>query len=295
MNRIEQFSEYLTKRGFQPRTINSYGNKLRPFVDWCNRNQLLPENTSLENLYAYKRECLEQGLQIGTVRERLTVVKHYFQSINREDNPALLVKHKKRTTTLPPQLLSEEELKELYRNIEAKTFIQRRDKVMLGLVIFQGLKREELDMLEVHHLNFDEADIYVPSSTKTNARNIPLNPIQLPHLMAYIYEYRPKLLREANRETERLFVSMGKGNSMTNALQFKVQSLKRTYPSFKTLTQVRESRMAIWIKEHGIRKAQYFSGIKYVSSMLRYKTADIEKLKQKLSVVHPMERLKLGL
>jgi len=71
------------------------------------------------------------------------------------------------------------------------------------------------------------------------------------------------------------------------------KELKREYPIFKTITQLRESRMSLWVKEYGIRKAQYLSGIKYTSSMLRYKTADVEQLKKKLAIVHPMERLKL--
>lgn len=255
MNHTELFTHYLTQRGFQASTVRNYGNKLQFFFDWCAKASLEVETTNLEDLYVYKSHCVFQGLSVSSVRERITVIKHYFQSIQREDNPALLVKHKKQTKTLPSSLLSEEELKELYRNIEAQTFIQRRDKVMLGLVIFQGLKREELEGLELHHINFEEADVYIASYSKANARNIALHPIQLPHLMSYIYEFRPKLLVETNKKTERLFFSMGKSNSTNNALQKKVTNLKRAYPSFKTLTQVRESRMSIWIKKHGIRKA----------------------------------------
>ena len=86
---------------------------------------------------------------------------------------------------------------------------------------------------------------------------------------------------------------MGKGNNLSNAIHLMTKELKREYPIFKTITQLRESRMAIWVKEYGIRKAQYLSGIKYTSSMLRYKTTDVEQLKKKLAIVHPMERLKL--
>lgn len=111
--------------------------------------------------------------------------------------------------------------------------------------------------------------------------------------MEYLYEIRPRLLNEANKTTNRLFFSMGKGNSLTNAINLMTKELKKEYPIFKTITQLRESRMAIWVKEHGIRKAQYLSGIKYTSSMLRYKTTDIEQLKKKLAIAHPMERLKL--
>ncbi len=113
------------------------------------------------------------------------------------------------------------------------------------------------------------------------------------HLMAYMYEYRPRLLIETKKETNHLFFSMGNGFQVNNALQRKIKELKILFPSFESLTQLKESRMSIWVQEHGIRKAQYLSGIKYASSMLRYKTSDIEKLKTKLAIVHPMERLKL--
>ena len=290
---IEAFQTFLVSRGFRPQTICSYSKQLNQFFAWCEKTKIKSDTATLEDLYSYKNYCLERGLSIHSTRQLLSVIKHYFKSIGREENPALLIKHKKRERTLPSQLLSKEQLQDLYRLIEAKTLIQRRDKGILGLVIFQGLKREELDVLEVHHLNLDEASIYVSASARTNARTLELHPLQMTHLMAYIYEYRPRLLTEASKETNRLFFSMGKGNSLTNALQIKTNELKTFYPSFKTLTQIKESRMAVWVKQYGVRKAQYLSGIKYTSSMLRYKTTDIEKLKTKLAIVHPMERLKL--
>jgi site-specific recombinase XerD len=244
---------------------------------------------------------LDKGLSINRTRQLLGVIKHYFQFIKREDNPALLIKHKKREYTLPKNLLSEDQLKDLYHTIEAKTLIQRRDKVMLGLVIFQGLKREEPNALEIQHLNLDNATVYVPASNRTNARTLELHPLQMTHLMSYIYEFRPRLLIEiqnpkygkAHTETNYLFFSMGSGQFINNALQKKLRELKILSPSFVSLTQIKESRMSIWVKQNGIRKAQYLSGIKYASSMLRYKTSDIEKLKSKLAITHPMERLKL--
>ena len=76
-----------------------------------------------------------------------------------------------------------------------------------------------------------------------------------------------------------------------NSLQRKVNEMKKVFSQFRDLRQIKESRMAIWTKEYGVRKAQYLTGIKYASSMLRYKTADLEKLKHKLSIVHPMEKV----
>lgn len=107
-----------------------------------------------------------------------------------------------------------------------------------------------------------------------------------------MYEYRKALLNVAHKKTDKLFFSMGQGEQVQNSLQRKINEMKKTFSQFRDLKQIKESRMSIWTKEFGIRKAQYLTGIKYASSMLRYKTVDLEKLKYKLSIVHPMEKVK---
>ena len=37
--------------------------------------------------------------------------------------------------------------------------------------------------------------------------------------------------------------------------------------------------------------AQYYSGLRYLSSMKRYYKDDVQKLKKKLAVLHPLEGL----
>ena len=88
MKPLEQFRAYLSKRGFHPQTIYGYGNKLKQYLDWCEDNGIHSDTASLEDLYTYKNHCNEQGLALNTVRERLSIIKHYFQSIQREGNPA---------------------------------------------------------------------------------------------------------------------------------------------------------------------------------------------------------------
>lgn len=48
----------------------------------------------------------------------------------------------------------------------------------------------------------------------TNSRSIDLHPMQIKNLMDYLYEFRPKLLTEAKKETNKLFFSMGTSNSI---------------------------------------------------------------------------------
>ena len=221
---ITLFQNFLTKRGYRPQTLVSYTKQLHQFFAWCTIKNIDCDIATLEELYRYKNHCVSRGLAVQSTRQLLSVIKLYYQSIERKENPALLIKHKKRTSTLPSKLLSKEELQELYRSIDTRTLIQKRDKAILGFVIFQGLKREELEALEIQHLDMDTASVYVSASARTNARTLLLHPMQMAHLMTYIYEYRPQLLVEAGKETNRLFFSMGKGNSLNNALQKKTIS-----------------------------------------------------------------------
>ena len=131
--------------------------------------------------------------------------------------------------------------------------------------------------------------IRVEKTSLTNSRTIQLDRLQIKDMMEYIYEYRPKLLIERRSDTDRLFFSTGTGHHLSNTVQKIFKKHTARNPLLKSSMQIRQSRMSVWIKEHGLRKAQYLSGIRYASSMLRYQTKDIESLKQKLEIVHPME------
>jgi hypothetical protein len=64
----------------------------------------------------------------------------------------------------------------------------------------------------------------------------------------------------------------------TKELEFKYQSLK----------QLRQSRIVCWIKQYGLREAQYLSGHKGIDSIERYQSEDIEDLSKQIEKLHPM-------
>ena len=54
------------------------------------------------------------------------------------------------------------------------------------------------------------------------------------------------------------------------------------------MNQLRQSRIAIWVKEKGIREAQYLAGFRRVMSAERYKNALLEDLKEQVKLFHPL-------
>ena len=288
---MKNFEKYFTKRGYHPNTIRSYCNLLKQYQRWCKANCIDSEAATLEELYDYQSHCRDRGLKTRTIRERIIMLKHYYRSISREDNPALLIRTEKEEKKLPKGMMDEEMLMELYLAALPRTLTQKRDKVMLGLVLFQGLRRNELANLRLEHINKGQSKLYVTETLKTNARYIDIKAVQRADLQNYIYTLREQLLIEARKETDAMFFSQGTGAKLDNALGFMFRNVKNKFPSVDSLQQLRESRITLWVKQFGIRQTQYLSGIRYASSVLRYKAIDNEKLKHKIALIHPMESM----
>jgi len=57
----------------------------------------------------------------------------------------------------------------------------------------------------------------------------------------------------------------------------------------KRLSQLKQSRITLWIKQHGLRKTQYLAGFKRVENVERYRQQDSEDLKQYVMQFHPLQ------
>tara|TARA_B100002051_G_C16521130_1_gene527785 strand:- start:168 stop:803 length:636 start_codon:yes stop_codon:yes gene_type:complete len=205
-----------------------------------------------------------------------------------KSNPMLFVKLSKAHKTTPTNLLDEEFLETIYRDAVANTLVQKRDRCMLGMIVFLGLQRNELEALELDDIDLSEMKITIPAMKNSNGRVLNLHGKQIAHLMDYIYNIRAKLLIEARKNTTKLFFSNGSGTGMNGAINRMLPRLKKEFNFIKDFHHLKQSRVAIWVKEHGLRDAQYLGGYKYVTSVQRYDFKSIDDLKSELEVLHPM-------
>lgn len=291
---MKKFENYLIRKGYTARTIKGYKLLLSLFMDWCRAYEVNLETATLDELYDYQTFNRERGDKPSTMQGKIGVLKHYYRFLKRKNNPALLVQTEKAEIQTPKNLLDEETLMNIYLDYQPETSIFKRDKVMLGLFVFQGLTRGEIEALELEHIDFEKNRIYISQTVMTNKRYLTLHPIQKRDLTNYINYERNELHNTYyHASTNRLFFSTRSKNSLSDVHTQMLRRLKGLYPYIISFKQIRSSRITILVSQHGIRKAQYMSGLKNVTSLIRYRQADKEKLKQKLDVVHPMERLNL--
>lgn len=287
------FESYLKNLRYTPQTIATYKRCCGYFFTWLSETGQEAEQLTYADLLGYVKYWHEKGLKQGTTNQLLRVVRQYYdylKSIGKiETNPSNGLSVRGEKKRLPHDLLSATQLDELYEGYSQKSPAGKRNKIMLGLLAYQGISASELEILEELHLKLPEAKITIPGMTRSNRRTLKLEACQILSLQEYVSGTRGKLLAMSGKESVKLFVSSGSSESLQNSISKLMAKLRKENKHFLNAQQLRQSRLAIWVKQYGIRQAQYMAGHKYVSSTERYQSTDLEALREELAKHHPLQ------
>ena len=194
--------------------------------------------------------------------------------------------------TIVHNFLEFEELEDLYYSYSAnkgKSLARKRNKIIIGLFVYQGLNTRDLHLLNIENIQLYKGKITIPGTRKSNTREIELKPWQLMEFMEYINEIRPRILEKTNKETEQLLLPIGSSLKLHNTINKLAKDLKKINNNFTDVKQIRASVIINWLKQFNLRKTQYLSGHKYISSTERYLQDDLESLHETINLYHPLK------
>ena len=161
------------------------------------------------------------------------------------------------TKNNPTNYKSLEDLYEVYNESGATG---KRNKVILGILIYQGTKRLELERMRLENLDLGNGLIRIRETGVTNSRILKLESSQILGLSNYVYLVRPALNKRA---LDYLFLSKGKGNRLGNILGVIWRSVFKHYGMKINAQEVRRSLIVHWLKTKDIREVQYMAGHRY--------------------------------
>jgi integrase/recombinase XerD len=216
------------------------------------------------------------------------MVRHYCNYLisesKRTDNPAAGVFIKGLVRKLPTNLLSIEELEELYKQYSIQLSVDGSKKIMLGLMIYQGVTVGEIMRLQRHHFKLKDGKVFIPGTKRSNERSLDLKAVQIPELQSYL---------NANKFKEgALFFEQNKKpvseTNINNRLQYMFKQLKQLNANVINAKHIRGSVITEWLRKNHLRQVQYMSGHKYVSSTIRYQANNLDDLQSELERHHPM-------
>ncbi|MEM9446725.1 MAG: site-specific integrase [Verrucomicrobiota bacterium] len=182
-------------------------------------------------------------------------------------------------------ILEPHELHQLYNQYEDDSLKGRRDKVMLGLLVYQGVRTEELGKLEVGDINLREGKVAVPGGVRSNSREMQLEAYQVMDMYDYTLQIRPKVTQQP---TEKLLVSASGKTDISNLMTRLMVQLRKFNPKVLNANQVRASVITKWLKMYNLREVQYLAGHRYISSTESYQQNDMEGLIEEVQQFHPL-------
>jgi integrase/recombinase XerD len=232
-----------------------------------------------------------------TINRILSSIKAYYDYLCftkiRKDNPSKSIKLRDKISRdiQLQDLFTIEELEQLLSvKQERYTALEHRNKVLMSLLIYQGLQPRELANISIQDINLEQATVYIKATNKTNSRTLPLKANQILSFQHYQTEVRKKLLKE--NKTEKYLVGI-RGNNYT---EIDITShLKHNYKGVfegrkVNAMTIRQSVITNLLKQHNdLRIVQSFAGHKYPSTTERYKQNDVEALQQQINLHHPIK------
>lgn len=293
---MKPFKDYLEQQNYSPSTVNLHTKETQNFIKWCSRNSTTPIEIDYKKCLGYIKYLTRKGTTKKTINHRLRSVKIYFDYLMDEacrvDNPIAKTTIRGVQRTVNYNLLEPEELEDLYYSFEIDNYQEKyhrytlkRTKVIIGLIVYQGLNTTDLGNLKIEHLQLNKGKIYVPGAKRSNARELELKPWQIMEFMEYLSEVRPTIQNKLQNHSEQLFPTNARFNSIVYQL---FKKLKKHNQKVDNIKQVRASVITIWLGQYNLRKVQYLAGHRYISSTERYLQDDLENLHEMVNNFHPI-------
>lgn len=302
------FTEYLQVKGFAKSTREKILRTAQHFIQWCESENIPLLETSYNDITAYVSHCKAQGNKPRTVQIVLVNLKHYYAFLIEQqlvaENPCTNVQIHGVTRKHLYETFTGEELDALYKAYANKTttgsgvgghithkpvlsLSKQRNKVILGLMIWQGLRVEEIARLRVSDVLPREGKIKIEAARRTQGRELSLEAHQVYELMDYLNETRKMILALTGKQTQNLFTSIGTSENVGNMMHKLVKELQKINPRIRDFKQIRASVIVNWLKQHNIRKVQQMAGHRYVSSTEAYQANNMDELKEDVNRYHP--------
>jgi len=291
-----EFSEYLHRQGYAKSSIEAYTRHQKFFARWCEQKGYSPTEMQYKDCLEYVKKLRREKPTKSTVRHIVGALKIYFNFLveieHRFDNPMQSINIRGISRTINHNLLEFDEQEDLYYSYQTENLepfddisVAIRNKVIVGLMVYQGLSTTTLRALQYDHIQLEKGRIYVPSTRKSNNRVLELKPQQMIPIIQYLEKYRELLQEKLHNYSNDLFLCGTENFALINRIFVKLKRINHKVTNNK---QLRASVITHWLKKYNIREVQYMSGHRYISSTERYLQDDLENLHDLIENLHPI-------
>lgn len=274
-----EFREYLERKNLAEKGIYRRIKLVDRWLKW------LPKpikKSTYQDLLNYIEKLQKEEKTISHINAVLLGISDYY-NYKKLPNLAINTRLRGQVTKAISNPLTAEQLERIYKTYEGSQL----EKVILGLMIYQGLEQSDFMTIETKDINLEKGNIYIPSRKERRSRTLKLESHQIIQLQNFLFSIEST--------TEKAFSPYSDNRNHFNYLLRKLsKKLKQKISEeldveIVKLGHLRQSRIAIWVKQEGIRKGQYKAGFRRVLSAEKYMKADLADLKSQIIKHHPFK------
>lgn len=259
------------------------------------------KNNKNADKYDYQKvmqyiEILRNEHSVSNVKRVIASIKKYYDYLietgKRKDNPAraIRIRDGKENPIQLQDLFTEKELQLLLvPRIERYPFLEKRNKIIMSLLVHQALRIGEIESIKLNDLDLEKATIQIHKTGITNARNLPLKAEQILLLYEFISKDRNKLKTWRNDENALLLGKLG--TPIRNEdVDYLISTYQKQSKKKLTTTTIRQSVIAnLLIKNNDLRIVQHFAGHKSPDTTEKYRQTGLNALKTAIDKLHPIK------
>lgn len=157
----EIIAEWISECDILPATKQDYERKIALWFRWLAGQEIDPRAPERTHVLEYKQQLQAAGKSVYTVNSLVTILKLFYGFCERRgycDNIAAGIKSSKRHTEYSKLPLTAKQAFELLERIDATTLIGRRDRLMISLMLFNGLRTCEVERIDIGDFSTREGE-----------------------------------------------------------------------------------------------------------------------------------------
>ena len=190
--------EYLLKK-YTKNSLNPYLCSIRKYLNFIQDKAETAQYSDVLEYVGHLRK--NENLHPKTIKHYLGSVKIYYHYLlevgKRNDHPCseLYLKDKVNKQIAVDTLYSSEVLENFFNGTHKDKTLQRRNQVIISLLIYQALTVGEICNLKTDDINLEKAEITIKSSDTKKSRILPLQAKQILLFLNYLKEDYPILIK----------------------------------------------------------------------------------------------------
>ncbi len=286
------------EENYSSKGIYHYQDKISKYLNYINSNGITETQLDILNYIGYLRQT---GIHSKTIRNHLYSIKIYYNYLQktgqRQDHPCKSLKLKdqiNRDIEIESLYTSEQMEQFLAEHKTKQSFLQRRDEIIISLLIYQALTNTEIVNLTIKDINLEEGKVHVRNKNgrvkNTNkSRTLALKSKQILLIDRFLNLDRLELEKRTESKHQNLLLTKYGKPIKPAAIN---RQINHGYKKFMKMTamKIRQSVIHQKLKAgHNVRLVQVFAGHRSILSTEAYQTNQLEALKVGINKYHPLQ------